>query len=82
MTDQEIKNNRDFVRVMGRLMAALEDRELDAEEGSMLCATASQLINRCRPLFTKWWQRALLDSASSALQECSDHLKKLSRLDE
>ena len=76
MTDPQ--NTRDFVKVMAQLIHALEDRELDAEEGAMLCKTASSLINRCRPLFKKWWQRALLDSAASALAECGEHLQKLS----
>jgi hypothetical protein len=75
--DQKIENTQDFIRVMGQLLHALEDRELDATEGALLCKTAAQLINRCRPLFTKWWQRALLDSARSALEECSDHLARL-----
>jgi predicted RNA binding protein with dsRBD fold (UPF0201 family) len=75
--EEKIENTQDFIKVMSQLMHALEDRELDAEEGALLCKTAAQLINRCRPLFTKWWQRALLDSARSALEECSNHLDKL-----
>ena len=77
--DQKIENTQDFVKVMAQLMIALEDRELDAEEGAALTKTAAALLDRCRPLFRKWWQRALLDSASSALRECSNHLETLNK---
>ena len=72
----KIENRKDFIRIMGQLMTALEDREIDAEEGALLCQTAAKLIERCRPLFCTWWQRAILNSASNALNECAHHLDK------
>ena len=78
LSDEEKRANvQDFSKMMGKAMHALSDREIDAEEGVILCQSAAQLINRCRGLLPKWWQRALLDSASSALKECADHLIKI-----
>ena len=70
-------NNTEFIKIMSQVMTALEDRELDSHEAAVLCEAAAKIILKCRSLFTKWWQRALLDSASSALRECSNHLEKL-----
>lgn len=78
LTDEEKRANvQDFSKMMGKAMHALSDREIDADEGVILCQSAAQLIDRCRGLLPKWWQRALLDSASSALKECASSLTKI-----
>ena len=80
--EEKKQNTQDFAQIMAQAMHALSDREIDSQEGAILCQAAAQLIDRCRPLFFKWWQRALLDSASSALKECADHLKTMEHWNE
>ena len=67
----------EFMSIMGEVFKALDDREISAEEATVLCSNAALLIDKCRPLLNKWWQRALLDSASSALREASSHFRTM-----
>tara|TARA_R110000737_G_scaffold274180_1_gene281091 strand:- start:75 stop:314 length:240 start_codon:yes stop_codon:yes gene_type:complete len=71
------QNDQEVALLIFQLMKALEDRSIDAKEGALLCQGAIKLITKVRGQLPRLWQRFLMDTAISALEEAAKYLQSV-----
>lgn len=75
MKDHE--TNRQLASVLLELFKILEDRKIDAQEGSQLCRACVLILRKVRNRVPKLWQRICIDTSINILNEVAEYLKDL-----
>jgi|TARA_R100000664_G_scaffold26000_1_gene36102 hypothetical protein len=74
---QDQKTNRDLANVLFELFRILEDKKVDAKEGSQLCRACVVILQKVRGRVPKLWQRIAIDTVINILLEVSEYLNDL-----
>ena len=60
--------------VLLELFKILEDRTIDAKEGSQLCKVCVMILRKIRSRVPRLWQRIAIDTVINILNEVSEYL--------
>jgi len=75
MRDQQ--TNKELANVLFELFKILEDRKVDAKEGSQLCRACVLILQKIRGRVPKLWQRIAIDTVINILLEVAEYLNEL-----
>jgi|TARA_R100000353_G_scaffold172323_1_gene137380 hypothetical protein len=74
---KDLQTDRQLYQVLLELFKILEDRVIDAKEGSQLCKACVMILRKLRGRVPKLWQRIMIDTVINILNEVSEYLLNL-----
>jgi len=68
---------KQLYQILLELFKILEDRTIDAKEGSQLCRACVLILHKIRGRVPRLWQRITIDTVINILNELSEYLMQL-----